>query len=341
MDELTLLREMQSDIAAPTAEALAPGREALLRRIESSHSPKRVAIHRLAPLRTLLISATAATATAVVVIGSLYGFGGPHGQASAQAAEVLNDAAAQTIITSDPVVAPGQYKKIETTAQFLDGVEGQDWDMCSQLDSETDQLYIPADPTDEWVWNRPARVPITVFGGADCETAAATSDAGIPAEVLRANNGEFNGSPPLVADPSALPRDPLQLLHHFQDQARGAGSSLDAETFVVIADYLRTGTVPADLRAALYEVLALIPGVDVIDRQATLDGRTGIAIGRDASYGPMTTRSEIIIDPSTGLVIGEREVVLQAEGPVPVGTAITSTSVLTMVVDSAPDDVPR
>jgi hypothetical protein len=36
--------------------------------------------------------------------------------ATAEAAEVLNNAAAATIQTSDPVVGPGQYMKVETTA---------------------------------------------------------------------------------------------------------------------------------------------------------------------------------------------------------------------------------
>jgi RNA polymerase sigma-70 factor (ECF subfamily) len=47
-----------------------------------------------------------------------------------------------------------------------------------------------------------------------------------------------------------------------------------------IGDLLRTGLVPADLRASLYKAAALIPGVTITDTQATLDGRTGIATGR-------------------------------------------------------------
>ena len=102
-----------------------------------------------------------------------------------------------------------------------------------------------------------------------------------------------------------------------------------------IADTLRTGVVPADLRAALYKAAAGIPGVRISDRAATLDGQTGIAFGRAESNG---IRQEIIIDPVTAQVIGEREVLLRDNvlPGAPVGESIGRTTVTTTVVDSAP-----
>lgn len=92
--------------------------------------------------------------------------------------------------------------------------------------------------------------------------------------------------------------------------------------------------VPADLRAALYKAAALIPGVTVTDEQATLDGRKGIAIGRveTASH----RRQDIIIDPKTGLLIGEREVLTAPEGSMPAGTATTWTAIETTISGTAP-----
>lgn len=72
---------------------------------------------------------------------------------------------------------------------------------------------------------------------------------------------------------------------------------------------LRTGVVPADLRAALYKAAALIVGVTMADKQATVDGRTGIAVGIPTSDG--VARRDIIIDPTSGLVIGEQDVLLK------------------------------
>jgi RNA polymerase sigma-70 factor (ECF subfamily) len=124
------------------------------------------------------------------------------------------------------------------------------------------------------------------------------------------------------------------LLNNIFKKTMGQGQSIDGEALVFIADLLRTGMVPADLRAALYKAAALIPGVSVTDGQATLGGRKGIAIGRveETSH----TRQDIIIDPKTGLLIGERQVLTQAQGPIPAGTATTLTTIGTSVSDTAP-----
>ena len=97
---------------------------------------------------------------------------------------------------------------------------------------------------------------------------------------------------------------------------------------------MRTGVIPADLRAALYQAAALIPGVTVMDREATLDGRTGISLGMETPG--YKARKELIVDPSTGHLIGEREILLEDQGSIPAGTAVSWTAVTTTVVDSAP-----
>ena len=79
---------------------------------------------------------------------------------------------------------------------------------------------------------------------------------------------------------------------------------------------------------------ALVPGVTVVDRQANLDAKEGTAIGTERP--DRETRTDIIIDPATGLLIGERVVTLTAGKTFPAGTATAWTSVRTSVVDSAP-----
>jgi hypothetical protein len=71
-----------------------------------------------------------------------------------------------------------------------------------------------------------------------------------------------------------------------------------------------------------------------MDRQATIDGRTGIAIGMAPPEGG--SRQDMIIDPTSGLVIGEQIVMLQDFPGVAAGTVESWTSVHTSVVDSAP-----
>ena len=118
--------------------------------------------------------------------------------------------------------------------------------------------------------------------------------------VLRGANGAFYGpgtesSFPSPAIWTPCPRDPRLLLEDIYQKTDGKGQSVDGEALVFIADLLRTGVVPGELRAALYKAAALIPGVTVTDEQATLDGRKGIAIGRVEDFSHF--RHDIIIDP--------------------------------------------
>ncbi|WP_123704035.1 hypothetical protein [Rathayibacter sp. PhB127] len=88
------------------------------------------------------------------------------------------------------------------------------------------------------------------------------------------------------------------------------------------------------MRASLYQAAALIPGVEFIEDQATLDGRTGTAIGRVETNANF--RQDIIIDPDTGLFIGERTTQLTAEDGIPADTITGWSAVTTTVVPDAP-----
>jgi RNA polymerase sigma-70 factor (ECF subfamily) len=297
------------------------------------------------PVRRRVVFAAAA---AVLLVGGIVtadvilpGYSG----ASAEAAQVLHHAAQATIKTSDPVVGPGQYLKVATTAVSSGGMANPDGTSAAWLDKSTGEVYVPADRSQEWVWNRGARVPTQFFS----ERAEAvwkeiekqvSGGSGFKAEIVRADGGAFYGGPQNVIngipldDMPTITRDPKELLKLIYDRTVGAGPSAEIEAVVTIADTLRTGVIPADLRAALYEAAALIPGVTLTEQQATLDGRTGVAIGIDGPFGG--GRQDIIIDPDTGLMIGERKIALKATADFPAGTATEWTSIRTSVVDSAP-----
>jgi RNA polymerase sigma-70 factor (ECF subfamily) len=286
--------------------------------------------------RILLVSAAAALLVGGIVVADVVRPLGPG--ATAEAAEVLNDAAAATIQTADLVPSPGQYLKIQSTNIWGSAAVAADGSEYEWLDTEKSTMYIPANRQDEWVWERSGRIPTTFFDQKSKQYASSME----PAEgyVLRGKNGGFYGTPPEQSSfPSkdalaAFPRDPNALLAEIQRQTDGKGQSKDGEALVFIADLLRTGMVPADLRAALYKTAALIPGVTVTDEQATLDGRKGIAIGRVETAS--NRRQDIIIDPATGLLIGEREVLIEARGSIPAGTATTWTAIETTISETAP-----
>ncbi|GAA4668457.1 CU044_5270 family protein [Frondihabitans cladoniiphilus] len=355
MDELTLLRKVRSQPTGPTDEALLNGRARLVEHLawETASSPMaKTAPAKAVPVKTHRgmhtagwITATGLVAAGVataLVLGNVVGLAGWRGGADAAAADTLDQAAAAAIATSDPVVAPGQYLEVATHAAYAAYVPvpgaSSDAQDTVYLESQDGQMYVPADTSQDWVWVRDSGKPVQTFG-ADSERAAA-ADTGDTDETVHGVGGAFYGSPADVtpAKLAALPTDPTQLLNEIYRTTLGQGQSRDGEALVWIADTLRSGIVPAAVRASLYKAAALIPGVTLTPGAANLDGRTGVAIGRDEGDG---TRQEIIIDPATGLVIGEREVLLKDLGEMPAGTSMGWTAVTTSVVDALPAGVAK
>lgn len=349
MDELKLLREMRSDIPIVKDSLIERGHEQLLQRITPGQkNPGQKKLNKRRRTKGLRIAmgslATLALVTALVA-GNVVGPAGWRGAASAEAAEVLNQAAELTINTADPVVGPGQYLKIESTNLWPSGAAaaspaGYDGPPTKQwfwLDTQAITTYIPADRQDEWVMVRSGRIPTTFFDVETKDFVQKTQglQGGTP-QTWRGKGGAFQDEPsgmPSESFLASLPRNPYLLLNSIYKQSLGKGDSLDSQAMIEIAALLRTGLVPADLRAALYKAAAMIPGVTLVDKQATLDGQVGIAIGRVERNA---VRTDIIIDPATGQLIGERTVTLQADGPLPAGTAGEWTTIRTTVVDSAP-----
>ena len=351
MDELTLLRSARTDTAESTREALAPGRAALLAQIEES---RRTAATSAAPRRRPVLrrigysaacTAVAATLVTGLIMSDMVGLAGWRGGADPAAAAVLREASALTITESDPVLSPGQYLRVDTTAVYGGTVAvGPDNRQIGALTITQDQLYIPADLNDDWVWMRGLSKPYQSFGPeseaamqSEWDQRLAKRGSADYQENVRAPGGAFYGGPgPDLAMLDALPRDPYQLLNNIYRTNLGQGPSPDGSAFEWISRTLHTGGIPADLRGALYEAAAMIPGVTVTEGAATLNGRTGIAIGRNEPGSAW--REDLIIEPKTGELIGERDVVVEYDGVslFPAGTTEGWTSVTTTVVDEAP-----
>jgi hypothetical protein len=81
----------------------------------------------------------------------------------------------------------------------------------------------------------------------------------------------------------SLPRD-AETLHARLRQAAvdcGCGHSVETETFVIIGDLMRENPIPADLEAALLRSAALIPGIELIESERDVAGRTGVGVAVD------------------------------------------------------------
>ncbi|MBO4273691.1 CU044_5270 family protein [Microbispora triticiradicis] len=164
----------------------------------------------------------------------------------------------------------------------------------------------------------------------------------IPPEAYREKGTEWLGLPACdkVSDTAytmlkKLPSDPEKMRSHLYARPHGDLPS-DAGAWTAVGDLLRETYVPAPQRAALFKAAATIPGVTVNENVGDAAGRTGIGVGR-VSRG---VREEIIFDPATYELLGERGVVVDArEARAPVGSLVASTAQLEVTVDDAAPEV--
>lgn len=347
MDELTLLRRLDAETPAPTRAALENAFDALTGRMTAAgqglrtHTPARRR-RRIVRLRWAgLIGAAAFAIVLALVATDVLGVAGLGPGASAQAAELLDRAARNTIRTVDPALRPGQFRQITTTEVNLsDSYNSADQEVAYGQ-RETRTVWIPANEQDVWTEVRyPFRFTGQAYGPNAKETAekdpAVTDPAAQKPQVVHGKAGtQWGGTPQWTpSSVQALPRDPHLLLQYIYFVTLGHGQSPAGEAFVFLGDLLRSGLVPADLRATAYQAVALIPGVTVTAHSATLNGNRGVAFGLvEKATG---IRSDLIIAPDTGDLIGEREVTTRPFDLRPANITSYWTSVTTTVVDQVP-----
>lgn len=302
------------------------------------------AVTDLAPRRTRRWGRLAAVAASVAVLTAgallIQATTAPAPHASAQ--DVLRRAARAA---SDPATRPDQYWKITGTGTTLSGISEGGVDSLAVLRGEFTS-YVAVDgrrpswsvrgaftidswpvgpPKPELVALQPARVYTTDL-----------APAAVPGSWQQPN-------PAWLA---TLPRDPGALKARLYADAAGAGHSADEEAYVYLGDVFRSGIVPADLAAALYQVMQTIPGTVVSDQHATLGGRTGVGITHVGSVDKL----ELVIDPATGQPIGVRQTTTnlpRSGGPTPAATpaaqsgqkVTTEVAITRTLVDDVPADV--
>lgn len=345
----------EAEAAAPAGGAPAARRGVWRRRAAAVRGRRRTTV-RLGMAASLAAAITAG----VVVTDSLTRDGRPMTGASASATTRLNLAADATLNAKDLVPGPGQYLYLRA-----DEVAVSATDTFAYLTGRSDETWVPADASAVWMEQRVDHARASFFHKGD-EKIVRESGIGLDPErtVRRAPGGRWwwctpdgavgeskrgkqpgavrcNGlgnswQSPSPAFMATLPRDPQALLRRIHDDSKGHGQGRDAEAFVYIADILRGGTVPADLRAALYRAAALIPGVTAGGDSVNLDGQHGVAVGVERDG----VRQELVFNPSTGDYIGRRDVVVDPAAAkdlvrtsVPAGTVIESTSLHRAIVD--------
>lgn len=315
----------------PQQRGLAGARAKLMENMTGEAQPRlrTVETGKRRPLRRWL-----AAAASVVLLAS----GGVVAQtmlfatATAAAQEALTSAADIAARAEDPVLSAGQYRYVATHAWWM-RTTGSENETFSFLNENLIEVWIPADPSAEWLQRRRETGNRKWVKGTEAQARAAGAlieEAPWPEQ--RARGGDFvenapehgNWQFPKPEFLAGLPTDPEQLYDRLREDSGGGKQAL-----VYAADALRTGLMPAAIRANLLRALTHLPGLDVIDNAADLDGNKGVALGI-AEDGE---RQEIILNPHTGEVIGERKVSDSMFADIPEGTVTDYSSVTTAIVE--------
>jgi hypothetical protein len=128
-----------------------------------------------------------------------------------------------------------------------------------------------------------------------------------------------------------LPTTAAAMRHYlYRDAGKGQKSGPDAVAFVAGGTLAQESYLPSPVRAALFEAMAAIPGVEFVRDAVDAAGRHGVAV----AYRSANDRDELLFDPRSHRVIGARSVFLGREAGLPTGAVTYSSAVLESAVVS-------
>jgi hypothetical protein len=112
----------------------------------------------------------------------------------------------------------------------------------------------------------------------------------------------------------SLPRDPQDLYEVIREasgewEPRAPGEPphpSDVGAFGLSVELLHTPFTPSDVRSALFEAMAYIPGITVVSETSIPGIGTGAAVSHDANWGDVRVRILYLIDPLTAEILGEQ-----------------------------------
>jgi hypothetical protein len=305
MNELDLIRTFRAEMPEPSAGATARARRAW--------EPKRR--RRVTPARVALAACVVAATTAVAVIVPS-GDSGRVGAPSARAAETLRHAAAAQVGGLTRPLRPGEYWYVRTRQAFIGRAAAEqgafryvaptireDWEATDGYrgfrSRSAGPLEFPS-PRDRARWEAAGRPNVSL--GNDGHIYAGRPRPGSPSAEKPFHIADDELS---YADLQALPRDPGDLYERLRSAAEecGCGNSVEDETFNIVADLLRDAPITTDLRAALLRAAALVPGIEFVERERDVAGRTGVAVASDASG----MHHVLVFDRESYELLGENE----------------------------------
>lgn len=358
MDVMETLREI-APTEQPTEESIHFARTRLAQEISAQNAASNSPRKRLYWAGGLTAVAAAATAGVLVVANILPGDSSipstppPDAPTVATSVELLQQAANRSAAIE---LDPGQYLKIEEVQEFLeysieDAATGELIPAGNRENAEaafvtqrTTNLYVPADRDDEWVWDLRGEWSTPEAWGDRADEAIETwrsQDKGDTPELWRLPGGrdpENEENPDATIDNRAeyeqMPRDPEALLDWYRERPTAPDENTDVWIAWTISSALATNLAPVDLRSAMFDALALIDGVEVIDTKGTTSTFT---ISQES--GQWTRTTTFTVDTEQALVTSVLDSSLPASGSiVPPEVPDEKRSVTVQVVDDSPTE---
>lgn len=315
MDDIELIKKVYVAPGGESGAVREAARAALLARIEAADAPpprRGTATKRLR--RRMLVGAGAALVLAVAL--PLFLLGGGEDAVQPAVANPLQLAARAAAVQPQATPGPGQYAYTRSKDAYLMTI----FDGRRPGNSRAHISWSVLQPRVREFWIAPDG------SGRLRET---SGQASFPSPAERAA-WVAAGSPPLpkadqtlseqfgkhqlsYLDFSGLPTDSKRLRRLIEARkVHGIGGPRgEAETFVLIGDMLRESYLSPALRAALYRVVAELPGVKLVGEVRDPVGRMGTGVAyTDRKRG---TRHELIFNPGTSALLGEREILVAAK----------------------------
>ena len=316
MDELSTLNRLGESLDPPSEGPPPALRTRVLAALEQpvSGRPARVRWVRARPARLGSASRLgwrlgAAAGLAAAVTAGVFALqttpsGGHRPAANAEAAEILNYAAATAGGAPAPAVRPNQFVFVESMTAYPSYVPGVADPGPRPADRKLRQIWLSVDGTGDGVLKeRPSdgtgRWRISPLPG--CRDGQSTAVKGNVTET----QGSVTVTQKCEATPAYhgdLPSDPAAMLTYLYRNSNG-GNPADQQAFITVGDLIRENYLPPRSLSALFAATAKIPGVTVTRSVVDADGRTGIAVGRTFNG----SRQELIFDPHSYAYLGERE----------------------------------
>jgi hypothetical protein len=351
MNEIELLQQLRAELPPARPEKRAAARAALMARIDHSGRP---AQSRVKPFwrRPRLGLAVVGVVIAGLLIALPIGILGGSGEVEPAVGKVLH-AAAEVAAEQEPV-APGRGEYLYTRSKdaYLRAFAYSPTCGRSCDASETWSLLVPS-VRESWAsFDDSLRGRVRTVSGKprfiSADQRAGWVAAGSPplSRPDRVEDSAVSGSGMLLdaRDLAELPADPAELREMLEArEIPGIGGPPgEVETFVLIGDMLRGTYLPAAIRAAIYELTAELPGVELLGEVEDPIGRAGIGIAfTDKRRG---TTHELIFDPKTSALLAERDLLARSGAygfKAPLGTPIGYAVYLeSKVVDSVGERPP-